>query len=62
MSADTRSPYTPRPRCYLCRGRRLIVNPAVVDHVALVRCPACSHRDPPTARRPLHDLDLEVAA
>lgn len=62
MRADPRSPHSPRPRCYLCKGRRLIVDPVIIDYIALLPCPACSHRDPPNARCQSHDLDLEVAA
>lgn len=61
-SPTQRIPHSPRPRCYLCKGRRVVVDPAVVDWIALLPCPACSHRDPPTARHQGPDVDLEVAA
>ena len=42
-----RTPYVPRPRCYLCKGRRVIVAAEITDMIVLVPCPSCSHRGPP---------------
>jgi len=53
------TPYVPRPRCWLCKGRRGVV----VDHVEyveMVPCPACSHRDPP--RQQAHVEHVETMA
>lgn len=44
------NPYVPRPRCLRCKGRRLVVNPAITEYVALIPCPACTHRRPPDGR------------
>ena len=55
-----RAPYTPRPRCWRCKGRRVIA----VDHleyVEFVPCPSCHHRGPPSARPP-HDEHVVVEA
>lgn len=48
--AMKRNPYIPRPRCYLCKGRRVIVAAEITDALVLIPCPACSHRGPPIHR------------
>lgn len=56
----TRTPYTPRPRCWRCKGRRLIVAPEIVETLVLIPCPQCSHRGPP--RRCVHIEHAETMA
>lgn len=58
----TRSPYTPRPRCWRCKGRRVVIDPAVVDYLALIPCPSCSHRDPPARRARVEHVVVEARA
>jgi hypothetical protein len=48
----TRSPYVPRPRCWRCKGRRVVVVDHF-DHDEIVPCPSCHHTDPsPAGARP----------
>ena len=49
-AAMNRDPHNPRPRCWRCKGRRVIV----VDHfdfIELKPCPSCNQRDPSGRRR-----------
>lgn len=46
----TRAPYTPRPRCWRCKGRRVIAVDHI-DYVEFVPCPSCHHTDPGRAHQ-----------
>lgn len=62
MSTDPPTPHTPRARCYLCHGRRVVIDPAIVEYLALIPCPACSHRDPPGGRTAVEHVETLARA
>lgn len=56
------TPYVPRPRCWRCKGRRVVIAAAITDRIVLVPCPSCSHRDPPGRRAAVEHAVVELIA